>query len=116
MEDKDSIEIEKVILAIDSIFNKYEALDKNEHTCVKASRILRNIATIVDELFEQFTGEKVPFTLVAFTKPSASYLCNFNREEAIKEINNFLAVFKADKNPVAVHDMISTLPDDGEKQ
>lgn len=79
----------------------------SEHETVALSRELRTIEENLDAEIMRVVGRRVPFSLLVFTDPRASYVSSARREDSVREIKHLLDLWEHGAPDVPAHHYVS---------
>jgi hypothetical protein len=74
----------------------------------KASRVLQSIATVINDVLEDETGQPMGFALVVFNQAvdrRSSYVSNCNREDVTEALQELLQHWESGNPDVPLHEL-----------
>ena len=72
---------------------------------VAVSKSMQDLAKRLDKDIQAVTGTRFGFLLVIFTPTRASWINTIDRKDAIEQLENMLALWKADMPDIPAHEV-----------
>jgi len=74
---------------------------------IAVSKEMQNLARRLDKDIQSVTGTRFAFMLIVFTPGRASWINTVKREDAIQQLEDLLALWKADMPDIPAHEVQS---------